>query len=320
MTSTYLMTEIMLPLLALMIVEGYYIFIPDEIRKKKKNISVRRFTIGFLPFLISAFIVYMLVQSQSTIVGLLGLKVNTDYTGYILLIEGDFVSLFQSFATPILTYINGFIYLMIFSFLLIFTFAVLIYTRNLRALEEFTIAFNIIYLSAFPFYIFFPVTVTGHILPNVEPLLYNLNPIIDQGVRVVDPFLDNDFPSLHAALSIMALIIVMTRTDLYKYKIFAAISTFTILFSTLYLGIHWITDLIAGCLLALISLYIAVHYRDNIFKVVYRMLVTFEMKLGIVDSIRCGNCSGNITLFPHSMSVTCPYCCMTQVFHPLTYN
>ncbi|WP_157196607.1 hypothetical protein [Methanococcoides burtonii] len=72
-------------------------------------------------------------------------------------------------------------------------------TQNLKVLQEYTIAFIAIYLIALPFYIYLPVTVTGYTLPTVTPLLYNLSPIISQGVRIVDPFLDNCFPSLHAA-------------------------------------------------------------------------------------------------------------------------
>ena len=309
----------MLPLLALMTVVGIFTLIPGEVKEQTHSISRRRLLIGFLPFFVSAFLVYMLIQSQSSIVNILGLSVTADYTGYILMIEGDLVSHFQGFATPMLTYLNGFIYLMLFSFLMIFTFVILIYTHNLKALEEFTIAFIIIYLTAFPFYIFVPVTVTGHALPNVIPLLYDLSPIIDQGVRVVDPFLDNDFPSLHAALSVMALIVVVFRTNLYRYKVFAAVSTTAILFSTVYLGIHWITDLVAGAVLALISYYFAVRYREVIFRKVHRILVVLEVRLGIKDLIYCTGCSGEISVIPHIGCVECPSCGNKIDYHPLTF-
>ena len=320
MTSTYLMTIIMLPLLALMTVVGIYTLIPRDVKGQKYSISRRRFLIGFWPFFVSAFLVYMLVQSQSSIVNMLGIKVNADYTGYLLMIEGDLVSNFQGFATPVLTYLNGFIYLMIFSFLMIFTFVILIYTHNLKALEEFTIAFIIIYLTAFPFYIFVPVTVTGYALPNVVPLLYDLSPIIDQGVRVVDPFLDNDFPSLHAALSVMALMVVVFRTNLDRYKMFVAVSTAAILFSTVYLGIHWITDLVAGAVLGLVSYYFAVKYREVIFRILHRILVILEVRFGIKDLIYCTSCSKEISVIPHIGYVECPSCGKKMDYHPLTFE
>ena len=320
MLSEYLMTMIMLPLLALMTFVGFYILIPYELRRRNNKIPTRRLLIGFLPFLVSASFVYILVQSQSSIGDRFGIRITADYTPYILNIEGDIVAYFQSFTAPVITYVTGFVYLIIFSFFLIFTFVILLSTRNIPALEEFTIAFIIIYLAAFPFYIFIPVTVTGHTLPNVEPLLYDLSPIIDQGVRVVDPYLDNDFPSLHAALSIMALLIVLFRTDLKRYKIFGLISTPAILFSTLYLGIHWITDLIGGAALALISYAIAIRYRKIILQFPHRILAAIEKKAGIMDSILCSNCSKQILIIPHCQSVNCPHCGFTLEYHPLTYG
>lgn len=320
MFSEYLMTGIMLPLVAIMTVVGYYTLIPGEMREKNSRIPLRRFIIGFWPFVVSASCVYLLMQSQSAINNVLGIRIHADYTGYIMMIEGDTVAHFQGFATPLFTYLNGFIYLIVFSFILIFTFVILIFSRNVRALEEFTIAFILIYLTAFPFYIFFPVTVTGHTLQNVAPLLYDLSPIIDQGIRVIDPFLDNDFPSLHAALSVMAVLIVVNRTHLTRYKIFVVAATIAILFSTLYLGIHWITDLVAGTVLALISYYVAVRFRTPLLELPNRILVSIEERMGIMDMILCTHCAEQISLVPHRASVHCPHCGSAIDYHPLTYG
>jgi len=258
------MAVIMLPLLALMSIIGYHVLIPGEIREYNIKIPPHKFIVGFWPFMVSATFVYLLVQSQATIVNFLGIKVNSDYTSYIMMIEGDMVAHFQTLATPLLTYLNSFVYLIIFPFMVIFTFEILIFTRNVKALEEFTIAFIIIFLTALPFDIFFPVTVPGHVLQGVSPLFYELSPIIDQGVRVVDPFLDNDFPSLHSALSTLVLIIIVFKTNLTRYKIFVVIFTIAILFSTLYLGTNWITSLIAGIILGNISYFGAVKYREKV--------------------------------------------------------
>ncbi|MBW6518778.1 MAG: phosphatase PAP2 family protein [ANME-2 cluster archaeon] len=319
MTSTYLMTVIMLPLLALMTMAGFRLLIPGEVKKQYGRISPRRFLIGFGPFFVCAFLVYILMQSQSYIVNALGPRVNADYTGYLVMIEGDLVSHFQSFATPLLTYLTAFVYLMAFSFLMVFTFIVLIYTRNLHALEEYTIAFILIYIVAFPFYIFIPIAVTGHTLPNVSTLLYDLSPIIEHGVRIADPLLDNDFPSLHAALSIMATLVVVFRTNLERYKVFSIVSTLAILFSTLYLGIHWITDLVGGILLALVSYYIATRYREHIFRTAHRILAVVEERLKIGDSIVCTKCSKEVTVIPHSGFAECSGCGERMEYHPLTY-
>ena len=121
-------------------------------------------------------------------------------------------------------------------------------------------------MIAYVFYIFFPVDVTGHVLPGMVPLLYQLNPAILGIVTICSPGLNNCFPSLHAALSVMATMFILFKTDLRRYKVFAVVTTIFILFSILYLGIHWITDMIGGILLAFISYFLAIRVFKKRFK------------------------------------------------------
>lgn len=318
MDSPYLLTAIMLPIILLMVGIGYYAFVPEDMKINLRNISKRRLLLGILPYALSACFVYSLVNSQAATRDFLGLDPYLNYAGYILMIEGDTVSYFQSSISPLLTYTVSFVYLVIFAFLLIFTFLILVFTCNLKALQEFTIAFIIIYLVAFPFYIFFPVKVTGYTLSNMLPLLYELNPIIAQGLRFCDPTLDNCFPSLHAALSIMALLVVIFSSDLKGYKFFALVSTIAIQFSILYLGIHWITDLIGGVVLAIIAYFIAAKCRSRILRFPQRIAVATEEKLGICEPVVCKNCSSKLYVIPHSGQFQCPNCGSIQKFHPLT--
>ncbi|WP_236622644.1 phosphatase PAP2 family protein [Methanococcoides methylutens] len=224
------------------------------------------------------------MKSQLVIVNFLDKGAYTNYAKYMILIEGDAVAYFQIFASPMLTYASAAIYLIGFSFLLIFTFLLLMHTQKLEVLQEYTIAFVTIYLVALPFYIYVPVPVTGFTLPNVAPLLYDLSPIILQGVTIVDPFLDNCFPSLHAALSVMAMLMIF-RTDLTRFKIFSLATTVAIQFTILYLGIHWITDMIGGIVLALISYIIATRYRVPILRVTETISSTFEKRTKLVDAV-----------------------------------
>src|SRR5665811_1065968 len=109
----------------------------------------------------------------------------------MLILEGNEVSHFQSLATPMLTYFSGVIYLLGFSFLLISTFVILLSTRNNRTLKEYSIALAFICLASYPFYIFFPVNVTCHVLPAMVPLLYQMNPAILRIATICDPGLNN---------------------------------------------------------------------------------------------------------------------------------
>ncbi len=266
---------ILFPVVFIMNVIAYYVFIPRKYRigsnnsnknKKSKQSTassgVYSFSREILPYLLLVSLIYILVKSQGAIVGMLDISPDYALAKYILNLEGSKVSMFQSFTNPLLTYVSSFIYLFGFSFLLIFTFLTLIFTRQIKALQEYAIAVVIIYVIAFPFYLFTPVKVTGYTLPGVVPLLYELSPMISEGLRTVDPFFDNCFPSLHAALSILAMLFIMFRTDLRGFKVVAVFITLAIQFTIFYLGIHWITDFIAGSILALFSYYVATRYHD----------------------------------------------------------
>lgn len=265
MTTEYMLSIITLIVVVFMSVAGYYIFIPPEFKSRhnrpEKSKMVSDVLIYFLP--ISS--VYIFINAEKNVANHLGIVPRDNYNMYLMMLEGDIVSYIQYIANPILTYISSAVYLFGFPFLLIFTFFILAYTQKIVILKEFTIAFILIYLTAYPFYVFFPVEVTGYTLENVEPLLYNLSPIISQGIRMSDPNLDNCFPSLHAALSIMV-ILVISRTEFKRYKTFVSGVTAAILFTTLYLGIHWIIDLVAGFILAVAVYFITTRYL-HLFKI-----------------------------------------------------
>ncbi|WP_406661174.1 phosphatase PAP2 family protein [Methanolobus sp. ZRKC3] len=272
MTNIPLMS-IIVPVVLLLSFLAYYIFVPKNHRRKYADISLKGkyayyLFFNLLPYLLIVSFVYLFVKFQNLIVDYLNIVPYYELAEYIFLLEGGTVSLFQNIMTPGLTYFSAFIYIFGFSFLLIFTFVVLISTKKVEALQEYAISITIIYLVAFPFYIFTPVRVTGYTLPSVVPLLYELNPIIYEVLSSVDPYLDNCFPSLHAALSTMAMLVIVFRTDLKKFKVMVVILALLIQFTIFYLGIHWISDFIAGILLAFLSYYIATRYRMRIIKTV----------------------------------------------------
>ena len=258
---------ILVSVVFLMNIVAYYVFIPRRYRMKNnvsvnENRSVYLFSSEILPYLLLLLFIYILIKYQGLIAGMV--SPDFDLSKLIFNIEGSSVSMFQTFTNPLLTYLSAFIYLFGFSFLLVFTFVIFILTRQPKAFQEYSIAVLIIYMVALPFYIFTPVKATGYTLPNVMPLLYNLNPMILEGLKIVDPFFDNCFPSLHAALSFLAMLFILFRTDLKGFKVFAIFITLTIQFTIFYLGIHWITDFIGGTILAALSFYVATKYHDLI--------------------------------------------------------
>ncbi len=281
-------------------------FVPEECRIKKRGYTARQLINGYWPYVLLAAAVYGLMQAQFPIQRELNLFVNYDCTHYIEYIEGDVVAVFQGYVHPALTYLMTFVYLTLFSSVMIFTFLILAYMEQMRALKLFSLVFVLNYLIAFPFYLLFPVKVTCYALSGIQPLMYELHPMIYEGITTVDP-LDNCFPSLHAALVFSALLVINT-TDLRRYAVFLTFTFFAIVFATLYLGVHWVTDILAGMMLTLFTFYIAKHYGESILKYMNTVAVRFERLIGVEETVVCAACACNIVIVPHLRSVRCPHC------------
>ncbi len=118
----------------------------------------------------------------------------------------------------------------------------------------------VIYLLAVPFYLFFNVEVTSSFIPGVDALMYHDGWNIEFFTSN-DP-LDNGIPSLHVGLPISLLMIHRAYTrqrgiDISEWRhrgldIFIMSNVAIYLFSILYLGIHWVSDVIPGLILAVI--------------------------------------------------------------------
>ena len=105
----------------------------------------------------------------------------------------------------------------------------------------------LIYVIALPFYLFMPIT-------NVYTY-YNVNSALETVIPSVENFFysittqNNCLPSLHTAMTILVAYSV-SLTDNKKLLYFAYFTMITVIISVIYLSIHWITDVIAGALLA----------------------------------------------------------------------
>jgi len=112
-----------------------------------------------------------------------------------------------------------------------------------------------VYILAIPFYLFFNVRVTGNYIPEMETIAYDLTPEIHNWFIQIDPF-TNGMPSLHIGLP-FAIWLTMERWDSderwLRYRrlllLFIVITAFTII----YLGIHWVSDIIGGIIVAMFA-------------------------------------------------------------------
>jgi len=174
-----------------------------------------------------------------------------DLTPIIKDFEGNIIySLQNIWQNDSLISILTFFYIIVFEVMLISSFLFYLNTdKNLYSIFTYTIIFN--YLLAIPFFLFIPISEVWYFDQNVHFLIPEVFSKFDELYR---PFsgINNNFPSLHTSISVsIALIAIYGKNKLFA--IFNIASTVIIIFSTFYLGIHWLTDMIGGVFLALIS-------------------------------------------------------------------
>ena len=180
-------------------------------------------------------------------------------TEWLYRIEGDLVATVQSLLPDWGLYYFGPAYVLGYAVLLTFPFVAYLFAATPRPLKTLVAAYTVNYAAAIVCY----ATVLAY-----GPRNYHRIPGADPGAaRVEEPLLDafrevtqltarvnvetNVFPSLHAALSVTVLLIaVSTHDEFPRWTPAAAFLAASILVSTMYLGTHWATDVVAGAALA----------------------------------------------------------------------
>ncbi len=168
----------------------------------------------------------------------------------------------QGLAVEPLTSYFVFIYIYGYAFLLLFP---LIAYFSLRKMDRFTslmLAFTANYAIGLVFYTIFiaygprnqiPIEV-AHLLYDAYPQSRFLTNEVNQNTNV--------FPSLHTSLSMTVFFMAWITRDEYPVWLpIAGVLALSVLVSTMYLGIHWFSDVVAGTLLAALSVYIGVNYN-----------------------------------------------------------
>ena len=192
------------------------------------------------------------------------LMANTDgmlnMTPWIYTLEGDMVLWVQEtfmadWLTALMThfYVVGF---MVICYVSVFYFA---YFDDRYMADRISLTIFWVYALAIPFYLFFNVHVTGNYIPGMKTLAYDHTPEINDWFSRIDPF-TNGMPSLHIAFP-FAVWLCLHRFDKderwknYRRIVFG----FTLMtaFCIVYLGIHWLTDIIGGMIVAAIAVKIA---------------------------------------------------------------
>lgn len=176
-----------------------------------------------------------------------------DFTPMIFGWEGSFVKNLQElFYSPWITPILAYFYLLVFQALIIGSIGVYLIQHNKAHVYATCYAILINYAMAIPFFLLFPVNEAWSYQPaGVTFYMLEVFPNFESVYRPLSG-LNNCFPSLHTSLSVTMAILAF-RSGNKRWAIITGVSAALIVFSIFYLGIHWLSDMIAGSLLGIFA-------------------------------------------------------------------
>ncbi len=170
----------------------------------------------------------------------------------------------QSMATPELTAYFSFIYVFGYVLLLVFPFIACFALPRPHPLRRTIIAYSANYvIGVLCYIIFIAYGPRNVVVDQVDGLLfsqYTQYQFITEAVNDET----NVFPSLHASMAVTASLLAWTTRDEYPAWVpISAVLAGSVVVSTMYLGIHWATDVVFGILLAWVSVAIGVRFEDT---------------------------------------------------------
>ena len=207
-----------------------------------------------------------------------------DMTPYVYAIEGDIVLwVQQAMRNPLLDEALTHFYVMGFMTATFASFLYPIYFDDRHMADRVSLSMFWVYVLAIPFYLFFNVGVTGNHIPEMQTIAYDLTPEINNWFTRIDPF-TNGMPSLHIGLP-FAIWLTMQRWDddgrWYRYRNFLMGFILLTALSIVYLGIHWVVDIIGGMVVAIIAVEITSRTSGPIWKIVDERLFGRKLARGI---------------------------------------
>ena len=209
-----------------------------------------------------------------------------DMTPYVYAIEGDIVLwVQQELRNATLDQMLTHFYVMGFMTATFASFLYPIYFDDRHMADRVSLSMFWVYIIAIPFFLFFNVGVTGDHIPNMQTIAYDLTPEIHNWFTRIDPF-SNGMPSLHIGLP-FAIWLTMQRWDedgrWANYRNFLIAFMLVTAFSIIYLGIHWIVDIIGGMAVAILAVELTAKTHSPIWKVADERLFSRRLARAIAD-------------------------------------
>lgn len=186
------------------------------------------------------------------------LNLHTDFTPFVFGVEGHFVRLVQElFYSPWLTPVIVFFYIFMLQSVLAASLGVYLLDKNRIMLYASCYAIILNYAIAIPFFLYYPVNEVWAYAPaGVRFVMLDVFPRFETEYRPLSG-LNNCFPSLHTAISLSTALLAY-RSGNRRWMAITSVSAAFIIFGIFYLGIHWLSDMLGGALLAVVSTSMAV--------------------------------------------------------------
>ena len=172
--------------------------------------------------------------------------------------EGEFVVHFQAVATSEVTAYFSFVYVYGYSFLLIFPAVAYVALSEAGPFKRLVTAYSLNYVLGLALYLLVIAHGPRNVMPEMfQTVLYEVNPEYQHLTREVNRN-TNVFPSLHTSLAAtVAIFAYRTRAAYPRWIPVAAVLAASVVVSTMYLGIHWAIDVVAGLGLAIVCVRLA---------------------------------------------------------------
>ena len=183
--------------------------------------------------------------------------ISYDYANNLYDIEGKAIYWFSQNWNMALLSIFVIIYIAVYPFTLWFIPLYYLLENKQKPLKTVAYGLLIIYSIALPFYLFLPVT-NDYTYFGTQSALETVIPTIERFFYSTTTH-NNCLPSLHTAMTIL-IAYSASVSGIKKLKYFAVFIMISVIISVFYLSIHWLLDVFAGALLAIVTIFLLDRY------------------------------------------------------------